>query len=103
MPTSAPVPSLAAERWYETGDVPGPYRGAKGEHCRGGGRARTGERARCGAGHHSLGKFLTPEPARGWIDRIDDHDRPATDFMPTITLYHVIYTIDELNGFTMGG
>ena len=35
-------------------------------------------------------------PPGGWIDRLDEMGRPATDFMPASTLYHVICAVDVL-------
>ncbi len=46
-----------------------------------------------------LERFLTREPAGGWIDRLDEQGRSATDFMPASTLYHVVCAIDELDRF----
>jgi mannose-6-phosphate isomerase len=46
-----------------------------------------------------LERFLTREPAGGWIDRLDEQGRSATDFMPASTLYHVMCAIDELDRF----
>lgn len=43
--------------------------------------------------------FLTPDPAGGWTDRLDESGAPATDFMPASTLYHVACAIDELDRF----
>jgi mannose-6-phosphate isomerase len=48
-----------------------------------------------------LGRFLTPEPAGGWIDRLDEDGRPATDVMPASTLYHIMCAIDELDRFAL--
>ena len=62
------------------------------------GRERAGERALALA-NILLGKFLTPSPAGGWIDRLDERGRPATDVMPASTLYHVMCAIDELDRF----
>jgi mannose-6-phosphate isomerase len=45
---------------------------------------------------------LTQVPAGGWIDRLDEHGRPATDVMPASTLYHVMCAIDELDRFANG-
>jgi mannose-6-phosphate isomerase len=44
-----------------------------------------------------IDRFLTLEPAGGWIDRLDEHGQCATDFMPASTLYHVMCAIDELD------
>jgi mannose-6-phosphate isomerase len=46
-----------------------------------------------------LERFLTKEPAGGWIDRLDENGKWATDFMPASTLYHVMCAIDELERF----
>lgn len=43
--------------------------------------------------------FLSPVVPGGWMDRLDEHGRPATDFMPASTLYHVLCMLDELEGF----
>ncbi len=42
-------------------------------------------------------RFLTREPAGGWIDRLDEHGRCATDFMPASTLYHLLCALGELD------
>jgi len=44
-------------------------------------------------------RFLSPVVPGGWMDRLDEHGRPATDFMPASTLYHVLCMLDELEGF----
>lgn len=44
-------------------------------------------------------RFFTKQPPGGWIDRLDRHGRPVTDFMPASTLYHVLCAIDELDRF----
>ncbi len=44
-------------------------------------------------------RFLTRDPPGGWIDRLDEGGRPAVDFMPASTLYHVLCALDELEGF----
>jgi len=62
------------------------------------GRQHAGERALVLA-NMLLAKFLTPSPAGGWIDRLDEHGQPATDAMPASTLYHVMCAIDELDRF----
>jgi mannose-6-phosphate isomerase len=64
------------------------------------GRERAGERALALA-NILLERFLTLQPAGGWIDRLDENGRPATDVMPASTLYHVICAIDELDQFVM--
>ena len=62
------------------------------------GRERASERVLALA-NILLGQFLTKAPAGGWIDRLDEHGRPATDVMPASTLYHVMCAIDELDRF----
>jgi mannose-6-phosphate isomerase len=62
------------------------------------GRKQAGERAVTMA-NMLLEHFLTRQPAGGWIDRLDQHGRPATDFMPASTLYHIMCAIDELDRF----
>lgn len=42
-------------------------------------------------------RFLTGNPQGGWMDRLDEHGRPATDFMPASTLYHILCMLDELD------
>jgi mannose/cellobiose epimerase-like protein (N-acyl-D-glucosamine 2-epimerase family) len=42
-------------------------------------------------------RFLTQDPQGGWMDRLDEHGRPATDFMPASTLYHILCMLDELD------
>jgi len=44
-----------------------------------------------------LQRFLAPAPAGGWIDRLDEDGKPATNFMPASTFYHVACAIDELD------
>ena len=44
-------------------------------------------------------RFLSSVVPGGWMDRLDEHGRPATDFMPASTLYHVLCMLDELEGF----
>jgi len=62
------------------------------------GRAEAAERALALA--NMLGeRFFTKQPPGGWIDRLDRHGRPVTDFMPASTLYHVLCAIDELDRF----
>jgi hypothetical protein len=36
------------------------------------------------------------------MDRLDEQGRPATDFMPASTLYHVMCMLDELDRFASG-
>jgi hypothetical protein len=31
------------------------------------------------------------------MDRLDEQGRPATDFMPASTLYHILCMLDELD------
>jgi mannose/cellobiose epimerase-like protein (N-acyl-D-glucosamine 2-epimerase family) len=45
------------------------------------------------------GRFLADVTPGGWMDRLDEHGRPATDVMPASTLYHVLCMIDELDRF----
>lgn len=45
-------------------------------------------------------RFLTREPAGGWIDRLDKHGKCATDFMPASTLYHLLCALGELDRFS---
>jgi len=40
--------------------------------------------------------FLTGVPDGGWIDRLDERRRPAIDFMPASTLYHIAGAVAEL-------
>ena len=47
-------------------------------------------------------RFLTRDPPGGWIDRLDENGRPATDFMPASTLYHILCALDELDGIALG-
>lgn len=42
-------------------------------------------------------RFLSGAVAGGWIDRLDAAGKPATDFMPASSLYHLLGAIDELN------
>jgi mannose/cellobiose epimerase-like protein (N-acyl-D-glucosamine 2-epimerase family) len=42
-------------------------------------------------------RFLTEDLRGGWMDRLDRHGRPAADFMPASTLYHVLGMLDELD------
>ena len=42
-------------------------------------------------------RFLTGDPPGGWMDRLDEHGRLATDFMPASTLYHIFCMLDELD------
>jgi mannose-6-phosphate isomerase len=62
------------------------------------GRERAGERA-VALANILLERFLTRQPAGGWIDRLDEQGRPATDTMPASTLYHVMCAVDELDRF----
>ena len=41
-------------------------------------------------------RFLAPASAGTWIDRLDGESRPASDFAPASSLYHLIGAIDEL-------
>jgi len=44
-------------------------------------------------------RFLTLDPPGGWLDRLDDNGRCASEFMPASTLYHLLGAIDELSRF----
>ena len=49
-------------------------------------------------------RFLTDQPAGGWLDRLDTDGNCACDFMPASTLYHLVGAIDELHeGVSSGG
>jgi mannose-6-phosphate isomerase len=41
-------------------------------------------------------RFLSGATTGGWMDRLDASGRPATDFMPASSLYHLLGAIDEL-------
>ncbi len=41
-------------------------------------------------------RFLTRQPAGGWIDRRDEDGRTLSQFMPASTLYHLVGAVDEL-------
>jgi mannose-6-phosphate isomerase len=43
-----------------------------------------------------LERFLVSTPAGGWMDRLDETGRPATEFMPASTLYHIACALGEL-------
>lgn len=43
--------------------------------------------------------FLTQDPKGGWVDRLDERGKCATDFMPASTLYHIVSAVDELQRF----
>jgi mannose-6-phosphate isomerase len=61
-------------------------------------RGRAGAGDRIGALVDQLfTRFLTRQPAGGWIDRLDAKGAHATDFMPASTLYHLACAIDELD------
>ena len=47
-------------------------------------------------------RFLTTEPAGGWVDRLDEKGACATDFMPASTLYHIVCALEELERFASG-
>jgi mannose/cellobiose epimerase-like protein (N-acyl-D-glucosamine 2-epimerase family) len=47
--------------------------------------------------------FLNDRYGGGWMDRLDEAGRPATDFMPASTFYHVICAIDELQRLARPG
>ncbi len=59
------------------------------------GRPGAGDKARTIA-RLMLDRFFADSPPGGWMDRLDDQGRPATDFMPASTLYHVICAVDVL-------
>ncbi len=42
-------------------------------------------------------RFLDSARAGGWVDRLDEHGRVATDFMPASTLYHIVCALAELS------
>jgi mannose-6-phosphate isomerase len=44
-------------------------------------------------------RFLTSDPAGGWIDRLDRGGACVSQFMPASTLYHVVSAMDELAQF----
>lgn len=44
-------------------------------------------------------RFLTVDPAGGWLDRLDDEGRGVNEYMPASTLYHLLGAIDELSRF----
>lgn len=46
--------------------------------------------------------FLEGAALGGWMDRLDERSRPATDFMPASTLYHVLCMVDELDRLASG-
>jgi mannose-6-phosphate isomerase len=48
------------------------------------------------------GRFFAGVTPGGWMDRLDGQGRPATDFMPASTLYHVLCMIDELDRSVSG-
>ena len=41
--------------------------------------------------------FLRGVVPGGWMDRLDAEGRPATDFMPASTLYHLLGAVAELD------
>ena len=47
-------------------------------------------------------RFFVRVASGGWMDRLDACGRPATDFMPASTLYHVLCMLDELDRFASG-
>jgi mannose/cellobiose epimerase-like protein (N-acyl-D-glucosamine 2-epimerase family) len=63
------------------------------------GRAGAADRAAELAGR-LMDRFLLP--IGGWMDRLDAAGRPAVDFMPASTLYHVLCAVDELDRFSTG-
>ena len=44
-------------------------------------------------------RFLTSNPAGGWIDRLDGNGVCMSQFMPASTLYHLVCAMDELGQF----
>ena len=44
-------------------------------------------------------RFLTSDPAGGWLDRLDHNGMCMNEFMPASTLYHLVGAIDELDRF----
>ncbi len=46
--------------------------------------------------------FLEGAAPGGWMDRLDERSRPATDFMPASTLYHVLCMVDEFDRLASG-
>ncbi len=42
-------------------------------------------------------RFFVKVAPGGWMDRLDQQGRPATDFMPASTLYHVLCALSELD------
>ncbi len=44
-------------------------------------------------------RFLTLDPAGGWLDKLDDKGRCVNEFMPASTLYHLLGGIDELSRY----
>jgi len=48
-----------------------------------------------------LERFFAGVRPGGWMDRLDERGRPATDFMPASTLYHVICALGELDQFVV--
>jgi mannose-6-phosphate isomerase len=45
--------------------------------------------------HH----FLAVRYRGGWIDRLDEAGKPAVEFMPASTLYHIMGAVDELDRY----
>lgn len=62
------------------------------------GRAQAEEKA-AGLAFLLRERFLTSEPAGGWLDKLDQNGTCMNDFMPASTLYHLVGAIDELNRF----
>lgn len=44
-------------------------------------------------------RFLTLDPAGGWLDRLDHDGCCVSEYMPASTLYHLLGAIDELSRF----
>ncbi len=44
-----------------------------------------------------LASFLVSHPAGGWLDRLDETGKPAAEFMPASTLYHIMCALDVLH------
>ncbi|UYN97322.1 MAG: AGE family epimerase/isomerase [Enhydrobacter sp.] len=44
-----------------------------------------------------MDQFLARGFVGGWMDRVDADGKPATDFMPASTLYHVLCAVDEFD------
>ncbi|WP_294536013.1 AGE family epimerase/isomerase [uncultured Rhodoblastus sp.] len=42
-----------------------------------------------------LGHYCLPDLSGGWIDQLDDADRPISKFTPASTLYHLYFAFDN--------